>query len=322
MKATLVALLATGAIAGAAAAQDDPDQSFVPGPPASDQTPPPQPNDNTSTVDHGSRGSYLTADMLGDQLAIDELNGAWIGTWTRRPGTTVFDAVWHNQQGQEAHDVIRLVGISGGQVTFRRDGVSGPAGGTYTGTLGPDGSTILGSASWYQPGWVWKAVIGGPAQGVSEQDRGGQVHGGYDRRGDQSGQGHSSDHGSHRSYQASEVQLFDNWNTGGCGLTDTASLDLRARTHVTRVTLWYNWRAGENAVRYTVSSRGRQVGGGTLTRGDCDPYQSAWCEARDTPDADLDSGRYTFRLESGRVCQNDGSGGAGFIKVWGYDTGR
>src|SRR5665213_158947 len=80
---------------------------------------------------------------------------------------------------------------------------------------------------------------------------------------------------------ATEALLFDNWNTGGCGLTDTATLDLAAPTHLARVSLWYNWQAGERGVNYSVSSGRRQVGGGTLTRGSCDPYQSAWCEARD-----------------------------------------
>ena len=87
-----------------------------------------------------------------------------------------------------------------------------------------------------------------------------------------------------------------------------------------RVSLWYNWQAGERGVNYSVSSGRRQVGGGTLTRGSCDPYQSAWCEARDTLGVDLDPGRYRFQLDSARLCQNGGSGGAGFIKAWGFAT--
>lgn len=316
MKAVLAALLAAGALAGAASAQDDPDQSFHPGPAPSDQAPiPASPADHgatpdrdgsapdtsgadTSIPDHGARRPALTADMLGDQLAVDELDGAWVGTWTRRPGTDTFDAVWHNRQGQAAHDVIRLVGISGGQVTFRRDGVSGPAGGTYTGTLAGDGRTIVGAGSWYQPGWVWKAVIGGrPGDGA-----------------------HRSDQGEAAS-SASEVKLTDTWNTAACGFTDTATLDLDQPIHLTRVSLWYNWQAGEHEIRYTVNRDGSEFGGGVLTRGDCDPYQAAWCEARDTPDTDLDAGRYSLRLEGGRLCQNSGSNGTGFIRAWGRRSG-
>ncbi|MFI4976468.1 MAG: hypothetical protein ACHP84_18180 [Caulobacterales bacterium] len=140
----------------------------------------------------------------------------------------------------------------------------------------------------------------------------GRDHGQNGRRGDH--------HGSYGASQT-ETQLYDNWNTAGCGFTDTATLTLDAPAHVSRVALWFNWRQGESGVGYTVTSNGRNVGGGTLTRGDCDPYQSTWCEARDTPDTDLDAGGYDFRVDRGAVCQNSGSGGAGFIKAWGYETG-
>jgi len=116
------------------------------------ETPPPPP-------DHHATSGQYGADIIGDRLAIDELNGAWVGTWTRRPGTDTFDAVWRNSQGQEAHDVIRLQGVNGDQVTFIRQGISGPANGVYTGTISTDGRSIRGTASWYQPGWTWTAQI-------------------------------------------------------------------------------------------------------------------------------------------------------------------
>jgi len=119
---------------------------------------------------------------------------------------------------------------------------------------------------------------------------------------------------------AAEAQLSDNWNTGACGFTDTTTFDLAAPTHLTRVSLWYNWRVGESSVGYRIASNGRDVGGGSLTRGGCDPYQGAWCEARDAPAVALPPGRYSIRLDSGRLCQNGGSGGAGFMKAWGYRT--
>jgi hypothetical protein len=311
MKAMFAILLATSVIAGAAVAQEDPDQSFTPGPPPANQTPiPPGPTGaDDSVTSASSNGAQLTAAMIGDVLEIDELDGAWVGAWTRRPGTDVFDAVWRNRQGQEAHDVVRLVGVSRGQVTFRRDGQSG-APGDYTGTLGADGRTIIGMGSWYQPGWIWKAVIQGDGAQTTSRD-GGNQH----RPQDQGSREHPG------GQPPTEAQLTDNWNTGGCGLTDTATLDLDAPTHLTRVALWYNWRAGEDSVRYSVLSGGRQVSDGTLTRGGCDPHQSAWCEARDTPDAALDAGQYSFHLESARLCQNDASGRVGFIRAWGYRTG-
>lgn len=120
---------------------------------------------------------------------------------------------------------------------------------------------------------------------------------------------------------ATEVLLADTWNTAACGFTDTASFSLATPVRLSRFALWYNWRAGESQVRFTVALNGQAAGQGVLTRGDCDPYQGAWCEARGAPAAQIPAGRYTFRLESARVCQNAASGGAGFIRAWGYVIG-
>lgn len=85
---------------------------------------------------------------------------------------------------------------------------------------------------------------------------------------------------------------------------------------MSRLELWYNWQVNETSVEYTVSFRGQQVGTGTLTRGDCDPYQTAWCVAKDAPDTDLQAGTYTFHTAHARVCQNAGSGGRGFVRAY------
>jgi hypothetical protein len=184
-------------------------------------------------------------------------------------------------------------------VTFVRQGESGPAGGVYTGTISPDGLSIRGTTSWYQPGWLWTAHMMGHAQP----------------------DGGEPPHGRHGDYAQTETPLADNWNTAGCGFTDTATLDVSAPTRLTRIALWYNWAAGERGVRYTISSRQGQLGGRALIRGSCDPYQGAWCEARDTPNVDLAPGRYRFQVERGALCQNGGSGGQGFIRAWGLGRG-
>jgi hypothetical protein len=87
---------------------------------------------------------------------------------------------------------------------------------------------------------------------------------------------------------------------------------------VTRVDIWYHWAAGESSVGYTLSGGGRSLTNGVLSRAECDPYQTAWCVARGALNTALAPGRYEFRLDRASVCQNAGSGGAGFIKVWGY----
>ncbi len=96
-----------------------------------------------------------TADALGSRLVVNELNGLWIGLWTRRPGTDIFDAVWRSAQYPEVHDVIRLEKLAGDQVVLTRDG----NGGRYYGTLSADRRAIAGTASWYAAGMSWSARI-------------------------------------------------------------------------------------------------------------------------------------------------------------------
>jgi len=84
----------------------------------------------------------------------------WIGTWTRRPGTKIFDATWKKvsgeQTGQEVRDVIDFKGNKNGIVTLYRHGT----GGTYTGKISPGGTNIRdGDASWYNGRCNWTARI-------------------------------------------------------------------------------------------------------------------------------------------------------------------
>jgi hypothetical protein len=112
-------------------------------------------------------------------------------------------------------------------------------------------------------------------------------------------------------------KIYDNWNTDACGYTDRAPLDLQAPAHLQRLEVWYHWRGQESAVAYTLSRGGQTVRSGMLLRADCDPYQDAWCVARDAVDLDLGRGLYIIRTERPRVCQNAGSGGSGFVKAFG-----
>jgi hypothetical protein len=111
-------------------------------------------------------------------------------------------------------------------------------------------------------------------------------------------------------------QLVNNWNTGACGFTDTATLAIGQPVHLSRIELWYNWQPNEVSVGYTVFFNGQAIGSGNLSRASCDPYQQAWCVAQDAPDTDMSPGTYTFRTERPRVCQNGGSGGQGFIRAY------
>jgi hypothetical protein len=62
---------------------------------------------------------------------------------------------------------------------------------------------------------------------------------------------------------------------------------------------------------------GQELGESVLSRQDCDPFQSAWCAAVDSPAADLDAGHYDVQIDHAALCSNDTSGGNGFIRIWG-----
>jgi len=111
-------------------------------------------------------GTHATkADASAPEVIhVDELNGLWTAVWTRRPGSDVFDAVWHSARYPTARDIVRLESITGDKIVFTRDGF---AAGRYTGTLSADGTYMSGSASWYAPEWKWSARITAPNHRLS-----------------------------------------------------------------------------------------------------------------------------------------------------------
>lgn len=114
-------------------------------------TPPPSTQSQT-----GATGSRIIGPDLGRVWSVVEA-GEWVGTWTRRPGTNTFDAVWHNtKKPGEWRDEITLESAEGNKVILYRKGNNG----RYRGTLAPDRKSVLhGTASWYPPDWVWTAQI-------------------------------------------------------------------------------------------------------------------------------------------------------------------
>lgn len=78
---------------------------------------------------------------------------AWVGTWTRRGRSDVFDAEWRSLDNRVGvQDTLRLI-EAGDRVVFHRDGTNGE----YTGYLSRDGTHMEGTASWYIPGGYWRA---------------------------------------------------------------------------------------------------------------------------------------------------------------------
>ena len=119
------------------------------------------------------------------------------------------------------------------------------------------------------------------------------------------------------SSSASAQQIYNNWNTAACGFTDHARFRLHEPTRLTSIELWYHWGRNESEVSYTLYHRGELVKHGRLMRAGCDPYQEAWCEARANVGVDLSPGRVEVVTARGKLCQNEGSDGEGFIHAFG-----
>ena len=308
-------------------------------PPPSDQiTPPPDNGDNqggpSSKPDQGNR--VPGGDILGAQIAITEIQG-WSGTWTRRPGTDIFDASWTNVDGGTATDVIHIAQVNGRDVTLTRDG----NGGTYFGTVSVDGHMIVGTASWYPAGTTWSGVIGGTGDDSSTP--------GPDQEGpimitpddtlgenqtdlapddqstpqDETMTDQGADDGGPTHWGTTPVpsqssKFTDNWNAAICSLTDLATLEVKKTIHLDRFELWIKWPAGKQSMPYSVTYEGSDIGGGTLRRGACDPKQADWCVGSDRGDVDLGPGPYDIRIDREAICQNPESGQQGFIRAWGH----
>jgi hypothetical protein len=106
--------------------------------------------------DHRSQNRRDAGHLPADVWRIEEgVNGqaAWVGTWTRRGRSDVFDAEWRNvENGGEARDRIRVIEARD-RVVLHRDGNNGE----YTGQLSRDGAHMEGTANWYGPGGYWRA---------------------------------------------------------------------------------------------------------------------------------------------------------------------
>jgi hypothetical protein len=90
---------------------------------------------------------------LGRVWTVSE-NG-WKGTWTRRGGEKIFDAVWIGPGGEQVKDEIRVESLVGDTIVLRRVNLNG----TYTGKIRDGGKRLEGTASWYPPNASWSADV-------------------------------------------------------------------------------------------------------------------------------------------------------------------
>lgn len=116
---------------------------------------------------------------------------------------------------------------------------------------------------------------------------------------------------------AAAQQLFDNWNSGACGVTDVAMLTIERPVRLQRIDIWYHWRPDETTAHYTTSLDGEVIANGELARAECAPNQAAWCVARVEFGTDIKPGTYTYRIGRPAICQNGDSRGQGLIRAYG-----
>jgi len=95
--------------------------------------------------------------LLGNQWQVTECCG-WSGTWTRRPNTNTFDAVWRHTNGTSASDVIELMSwnkTTNIVILYRKS-----MNGSYTAHYNPNSKTLTnGTTTWYPAGQLWSAII-------------------------------------------------------------------------------------------------------------------------------------------------------------------
>jgi hypothetical protein len=95
-----------------------------------------------------------------DTFVMKEFPGAgnFEGTWTRRPGTNTFDASMTGGVVSGApprDDVIDIISVTGNTIVLYSRDING----YYTGTISPDGKSIIGKGDWYDPAGTWTVTI-------------------------------------------------------------------------------------------------------------------------------------------------------------------
>lgn len=81
----------------------------------------------------------------------------WVGVWTRRGKTNVFDATWkHCWMNETTQDVVEVKFAKDGQIVVFREGVKQYYRGSYS---GQNPNKLRGRADWYGPDLVWTAEI-------------------------------------------------------------------------------------------------------------------------------------------------------------------
>jgi hypothetical protein len=116
--------------------------------------------------------------------------------------------------------------------------------------------------------------------------------------------------------------LTNNFNTAGCGLTDTARFRFEKPARVYSLKTWFDASKGGNSLPFQLNGAQGIIASGTFTKGSCDQNQSQWCEGvTDLKGIVLAPGSYAIKARSEALCANTESGGTGFIQAEGTVEG-
>lgn len=247
------------------------------------------------------------------------------GEWNMSEGRAQLTQRGSEVTGTYSQDNGRIEGTVRGRHFsgyWGEDGSAETCGSTRLGTrhwgriewdLAADGNSFDGKWSYCdkEVGSPWTGTRIGAAPPDEGEDEGDNGDDNGDDNGQYGGEGWNVPGGG-------EPQVvYDNGNTARCDYTDYATLPVDRPMFLAKIELWADWdRVGSDEMSYRVELDGDDIGGGTLTRGACDPYQTNWCVAADSPSVKVTPGDYVIRVEDEVLCQNGGSDGQGFIRAY------
>ncbi len=96
---------------------------------------------------------------------------------------------------------------------------------------------------------------------------------------------------------------------GACQFTDESNWELESDTKVSVFRMWYKWDTAETELPVTIYHDGNVFAEFTVTRSQCDPYQSQWCNGDYKIDKLFPSGAYSTKIPNARQCLKPGGTG-------------
>lgn len=119
---------------------------------------------------------------------------------------------------------------------------------------------------------------------------------------------------------ATESLVFDSTNNyiGACRQTNKSTWELQNGLTVSKFQIWYKWNQNETSLPVTILLNNEKFASFEAKRGDCDPYQTTWCNADFMVNKDFPKGVYTTEIPNSRQCLKPG--GTGTVRLYSTDS--